>query len=83
MKEPTRLTRPIDKLAVIDNAIRDLEILQVVEQFIIRDTQHQFGEDRVATVNIWLQREELAALRDRIDQMLSGKVTKLPTRRSA
>ncbi|HYW37825.1 MAG TPA: hypothetical protein VE957_06915 [Terriglobales bacterium] len=82
--EPPRLTRPIDKLQVIDDAIRNLDILKIDEErFILRDTQHQFGDDSVSTANIWLDREQMAALSDRIEQMLSGKVGKLSPRRTA
>jgi hypothetical protein len=77
MKEPVRLTRPVDSLRVVDTAIRVLEILKVDEErFILRDTQHSFGEDRVGVVNIWIDRDELAALRDRAHQMLTDKITR-------
>jgi hypothetical protein len=76
MREPTRLSRIVDKVPVIDNAIRNLDILKLPdeERFILRDTQHSFGEDRVQSQNIWLDRDEMIALRDRVDQMLNGKV---------
>jgi hypothetical protein len=83
MNEPTRLTRPVDKLSVIDDAVRNLDILKIDEErFIVRDTQHKFGDDRVSTVNIWLDRDEVQALKNRLEQMLEGKVGKV-TRRSA
>jgi hypothetical protein len=82
MNQPVRLTRPVDKLAVVDDAIRNLDILKIDEtSFILRDTQHSFGDNRASDVNIWLDRGEMIALRDRVDQMLQGKVK--PTRRSA
>jgi hypothetical protein len=77
MREPSRLTRPVDSLRVIDTAIRNLEILKVDDdRFILRDTQHTFGEDRVGVVNIWLEREELVAIRDRAHQMLTDKMAR-------
>jgi hypothetical protein len=77
MREPARLTRPVDSLRVIDTAVRILEILKVDEErFILRDTQHQFGEDRVGVVNVWLDRDELVALRDRAHQMLTDKMAR-------
>ena len=76
MKEPFRLTRPVDSLRIVDTAIRNLEILRVDEErFILRDTQHQFGEDRVSVVNVWLDRDELTALRDRVHQILVDKIS--------
>lgn len=75
MRQPERLTRPVDKLPVIDDAIRNLDILMIDDQkFILRDTQHCFGDNRVSDVNIFLDREEMVALRDRLAQMLAGKV---------
>lgn len=66
-REPT-------KHSIVDTYSRILELISVDgAQFIIRDVQHDFGENRAAVTNIWFRRHELERLRQRIDAALSDE----------
>jgi hypothetical protein len=72
---PPRLTHPVPMIRIVDNALRDIVLIQVAsehwgEHYILRDTQHDFACNRAADFNLQLDREQLAALEKAIGQML-------------
>lgn len=66
-------------LTVVEGPTRSLVILRShYESFILRDTCHLWGENKAVVSNVWLKREEMEALRDRLDQMLNDRVINSP-----
>lgn len=77
--EPIELTRPVDLLTVVEQPTRSLVLLRShYDQFILRDTCHFYGENKAVVCNVWLKREELERLKERIEHMLTDKVINSP-----
>lgn len=74
---PPALTQEVNKIHVFDSCIRSVEIMEInANAFLLRDTHHDLGYNRVHAVNIWLDRGQLARLKQVIENMLQISPTK-------
>lgn len=67
----TQAPRAPEKVCVVDSYNRTIDLLDVNGwNFVIRETQHFFGDNRATAINLWLTRIELETLRNKIDLAL-------------